>query len=87
MNTTTLTVRIRPEVAERLGRLAEATQRTKSFLAAEAIEEYVVLQEWQIHAIQQGMAEADRGEGVDLDEVRKRWEEKLADSVDDIGRE
>ena len=85
MNTTTLTVRIRPEVAERLGRLAEATQRTKSFLAAEAIEEYVALQEWQIQAIQQGIEEADRGEGMELDDVRKKWEAKLADSADDIG--
>ncbi len=85
MNTATLTVRVRPEIARRLGALAKATQRTKSFLAAEAIEEYLSLQEWQVEVISKGIEEADRDEGVDLDEVRLRWERKLADSPDNIG--
>lgn len=81
MSTTTITVRVDPEVALRLQRLANATRRTKSFLAAEAIEEYVALQEWQVEAIQAGAAQADREEGVDLDEVKRVWEGRLADSA------
>jgi predicted transcriptional regulator len=38
---TTLTVRLSPEVKKRLGQLAERTLRTKSYLAAEAIAGYV----------------------------------------------
>lgn len=81
MSTTTITVRVDPEVAQRLQRLAEATRRTKSFLAAEAIEEYVALQEWQVAAIEAGGAQADREEGVELDEVKRLWEKRLADSA------
>ena len=38
---TTLTIRLTPEAKEQLSRLAAATDRTKSFLAAEAISRYV----------------------------------------------
>jgi predicted transcriptional regulator len=37
----TLTIRLGKEVKEKLARLAEHARRTKSFLAAEAIEQYV----------------------------------------------
>jgi len=40
---TTMTIRVEDEVKDRLDRLAESTQRTKSFLAVEAIREYVAL--------------------------------------------
>ena len=82
MNTTTLTVRVRPDIAERLKALAESTQRTRSFLAAEAIEEYLTTQEWQVRAILEGIESANRDEGVDLSEVRKTWEAKLEDQAD-----
>ena len=84
MTTTTLTVRVRPEIAERLGTLAQATQRTKSYLAAEAIEEYLALQEWHVQAILDGVDETDRGEGVELERVRRTWEAKLADTADKV---
>ncbi len=86
MSTTTLTVRVDPDVAERLDRLARTTKRSRSFLAAEAIEEYLAVQEWQVEAIQAGMAEADRNEGVDLEDVKKRWERKLEDPTDQVCR-
>src|SRR6267143_1273729 len=38
---TTLTVRLSPEVKKRLGRLAGHTKRTRSFLAGEAIADFV----------------------------------------------
>ena len=42
---TTLSVRVEPEVKARLDALADATQRSRSFLAAEAIREYVEINE------------------------------------------
>ena len=82
MKTNTLTVRVSSEVAKRLRKLSTATKRSRSFLAAEAIEEYLAMQEWQVQAIQAGIKAADRDEGVDLAQVKKAWEKKLADSSD-----
>jgi predicted transcriptional regulator len=38
---TTLTIRLSPQVKNRLGRLADRTKRTKSQLAGEAIADFV----------------------------------------------
>jgi len=82
MSTDTLTVRVAPEVARRLEKLARATKRSRSYLAAEAIEEYLAVQEWQVEAILAGIDEADRGEGVDFERVLASWESKLEDPAD-----
>ncbi|HXC39317.1 MAG TPA: ribbon-helix-helix protein, CopG family [Burkholderiales bacterium] len=68
---TTMTVRLEEEVTERLQKLAEATQRSKSFLAAEAIREFVASNEWQISEINRAIAEADAGDFASDKEVRK----------------
>ena len=59
---TTMTIRLEPELKERLDRLAEATQRSKSFLAAEALREFVELNEWQVQEIKDAIKEADDGD-------------------------
>lgn len=56
---TTMTIRLEPELKQRLDRLAEATHRSKSFLAAEALRDYVELNEWQIQEIKEAIKEAD----------------------------
>ena len=66
---TTLSVRVEPEVKARLDALADATQRSRSFLAAEAIREYVEINEWQLQEIQNGVAEADVGDFASDDEL------------------
>ena len=58
----TMTVRIEDDVKDRLDLLAEATQRSRSFLAAEAIRAYVGSNEWQIGEIQAALKEADAGD-------------------------
>lgn len=58
----TMTIRLPDEDKQRLNKLADATQRSRSFLAAEAIHEYIELNEWQIDEINQAISEADRGE-------------------------
>ena len=62
--TTTMTVRLPEEVVARLEALARSTDRTRAYLASRAIEEYVSLQEWQVRAIEEGVAEADSAEAV-----------------------
>ena len=81
MNTSTITVRVEAQIAKRLAQLAKATSRSRSFLAAEAIEEYLAVQEWQVEAITEGMEAADRGEGIALREVKAAWEKKRADAA------
>jgi RHH-type transcriptional regulator, rel operon repressor / antitoxin RelB len=41
MPSTTFTVRVEPDVKKRLEKLAKSTGRTRSFLAAEALNEYL----------------------------------------------
>lgn len=73
---TTMTIRLEPEIRERLDLLAAATQRSKSFLAAEAIRQYVELNEWQVAEIRAALAEADAGDFAsdeEVDAVAARW--------------
>jgi predicted transcriptional regulator len=67
--TTTMTVRLPVDVKQRLDRLAQTTARSKSWLASDAIAEYVKSQEWQIAEIEAGIREADAGEFAGADEV------------------
>jgi len=66
---TTMTIRLEPGLKSRLDKLAEATQRSKSFLAAEAIREFIELNEWQIQEIETAIKEADDGDFANNDEV------------------
>ncbi len=56
-----VSTRISSDVADRLAALAQSTQRSKSFLAAQAIEEFLNIQEWHVAAIKEGIAAAERG--------------------------
>lgn len=58
---TTMTIRLEDEVKARLDRLADSTQRSKSFLAAEAIRQFVEINEWQVGEIRAALQEADAG--------------------------
>jgi RHH-type rel operon transcriptional repressor/antitoxin RelB len=55
----TLSVRIAPESRDQLEELANATGRSKSFLAAEAIEYYLSMHSWQVKAIEKSVKKAN----------------------------
>jgi RHH-type transcriptional regulator, rel operon repressor / antitoxin RelB len=69
-DSTTLTVRLAPEVKRRLESVALRVRRSRPFLVAEVIEEFLAVQEWQIAAIKEGIAAADRGDIVPHEDVR-----------------
>ena len=69
VDTAVLTLRVPVEVKDQLDKLADATHRSKSYLAGEAIRQYLDLQAWQIGEIQQAIAEADAGDFASDDEV------------------
>jgi RHH-type rel operon transcriptional repressor/antitoxin RelB len=56
---TTMTVRLDDALKSRLDQLAEATHRSKSYLASEAIRDFVELNEWQLQEIKAALVEAD----------------------------
>jgi len=71
-----ISARVSPELAERLAALARLTNRSKSYLAAQAIEEFVNVEEWHVRAIKEGIAAAERGEVKAHDyalDILKTW--------------
>ena len=66
----TMTIRLEPALKQRLDHLAEATQRSRSFLAAQAIREFVDLNEWQVQEIRNALAEADNEDFASEDLVK-----------------
>ena len=71
MSSATFTVRVDSAVKKRLEKLAKSTGRSRSFLAAEAIGEFVDVNEWQIDGIKRAMQSLDRGEGIAHEQVRE----------------
>lgn len=76
MTSTTMTIRLEQEMKIRLNKLAEITHRTKSYLASEAINEYLKTQEWQLNEIIKGISEADAGQLEDHEDIIALWESK-----------
>ncbi len=72
MPSTTFTVRVEPEVKKRLEKLAKTTGRTRSFLAAAALNDYLDANEWQVAGVKRAIASLDRGEGIPHNQV-KDW--------------
>ena len=82
MGSTTLTVRMDEETKERLDSFARMLERSKSYVVAHAIEDYLEVNEWQVGETSAGMAEADKGGLVGHDKVKSKWEARLAGPVD-----
>lgn len=73
---TLISVRVSNDIARRLANSADATERSESYLAEQALEEFIALQEWQVKAIRQGIRQADTGKLVDHKQalsVLSRW--------------
>ena len=66
---TAFTVRVPDETASHLDRLAEKMDRSRAYIAAQAIEDYVARESWQLAEIEGGIAEAKMGEFADPVEV------------------
>ncbi|RJG23864.1 CopG family ribbon-helix-helix protein [Massilia cavernae] len=64
-----MTVRLPADLAVQLEKLTRVTGRNKSALTVAALRDYVAAEAWQIQDIEQGIAEADRGEIASADEV------------------
>jgi predicted transcriptional regulator len=73
---TLLSFRVKNELKEKLEALAEATHRSKSFLASEALERYIEFESWQVAHIRKGIEQAEEGlvvSGEDMDRWLASW--------------
>lgn len=68
-----MSVRLSEDLSEQLEALAKATGRTKSFLAGQAIRDFINREAWQIAETQQAIIEADQGDFVSDDEMETRF--------------
>lgn len=66
-----LTLRLDPKLKNQLDRLSKSMNRSRSFVAAQAIQEYVSVNEWQIGEIKKGLAEADAGDFATDEEMQQ----------------
>jgi predicted transcriptional regulator len=67
MTSTTMTIRLSSETKAQLERLATATRRSKSFLAAEAVAAYVAREQSIIDGIVRGVADVQADHSVPHD--------------------
>ena len=71
-----MSMRLPDELSDQLDALAAATGRSKSFLAGQAIRDFIERESWQIAEITQAMQEADAGDFASDDElnaVSAKW--------------
>jgi len=68
-SSTTMTIRLKPELKGRLEKLSGMTRRSNSFLAAEAIEAYVTQELEFMEMVQEGLDAVERGEVHSHEEV------------------
>lgn len=76
MATAVLALRVPEEIKTKLDRLAQATHRSRSYLAEEAIARYIDREAWQVGEIEQAVQEADRSDFAapsDLADLLKKY--------------
>jgi predicted transcriptional regulator len=73
------TVRLDETTLGALDQLAEKTERSRNWIVAKAIEDYIALNAWQVGKIEAGIAAADQRDFASHEEiarVRKRFATK-----------
>jgi predicted transcriptional regulator len=65
------TVRVPNETANALVKLAKKMNRSRADITRQAIKEYVARETWEWDEIEAGMAEADRGEFAEAEDVKR----------------
>jgi predicted transcriptional regulator len=71
-----MSMRLPDDLTNQLDVLANATGRSKSFLAGQAIRDFIDRESWQITEITQAISEADNGEfatDAEMNSVSAKW--------------
>ena len=78
---TTMTIRLDPQLKAKLGRLADGTRRSRSFLAAEAMEADVDRELAIIEGIERGLADAKAGRTVSHEDAMASLRRTIEDAA------
>lgn len=78
---TTMTIRLDPQLKAKLGRLADGTRRSRSFLAAEAVEAYVDCELAIIEGIERGLADVEAGRTVSHEDAMASVRQAIEDAA------
>lgn len=75
-------VRLDDDTLARIGQMAEAMDRPRAWLMAEAIKQYVIREEWFFREVENGVKAADEGRLIDHGDIKSKWEAKRAAQMD-----
>ena len=73
---TVLSIRVPETLKEQLDYLSHATKRSKAYLAAEALEDYVRKNAWRARELHEALVEADKGVFISH-ELMQAWADSL----------
>lgn len=65
----TFSVRLEPDKRKKLDSLAASMDRPRSYLVAQAIDQFLDYHGWKLEQVEEARAAADRGELVDHDDL------------------
>jgi predicted transcriptional regulator len=85
-NAIPISVRLPPEMVEKLDKVAAIMERPRSWVIMDAIREYLADEGQEMLDIQAGIEELDRGEGIPFEEVLAEMHEKVAEAERKAGR-
>ena len=71
-------VRLDDETLTRVGQMAEAMDRPRAWLMAEAIKQYVARNEWFIREVEKGVKAANEGHLIEHTDIKAKWEARRA---------
>ena len=74
-----MVVHLSPELQAKLDRLAAQQGRDTETLVHEALERLVGYDEWFLREVEKGLAQLERGETLDHEEVAARIEKRIAE--------
>ena len=75
--TTTITIRVPVEIKAKLDRLAELTDRSRSYLAAEALEIYTRYELEIVEGVLEGIADVETGRTIPHEQVMREMHELI----------
>ena len=75
-------IRIEDTLLERVDQMAQLQERSRAWVINQAIAQYLDYEEWFVHTIEEGIAQADAGQLVSHETVKQKWKEKIANQMD-----
>lgn len=82
MSLKAVSVRLDDETLERVSQMADAMDRPRAWLMAQAIKTYVEREDWFVREVEKGKESADAGILIDHRDLKTKWELKRATQMD-----